>query len=108
MNSETERAVKIGLVEGFLEVVERVNDGGDQDSKLISVLRIYRNHLRRLYVPLETRELGIEQAEFLLHKVYEDCPQEMRGWSIGSAPINTATKFANAMRRISTELQRTA
>jgi hypothetical protein len=104
MSIDVELAIKIGVLEGFLEVVESVNDGGDQDSKLISVLKIYRNHLRRLYVPLKTRKLAIEQAEFLLHKVFEDCPEKMCGWSVGLAPNNRAQQFANSLRRISLDL----
>ena len=105
MSVDVGLALKIGLVEGFLEVVEKDNDGGESDNKLIAVIRVYRDHLRNLAIPLETIKQGILQAELLLCKLFDDYPEDLAGWSVGLAPNNRLQQFANSLRKISMELQ---
>lgn len=115
MSVDVGLAVKIGVLEGFLEVVEAAHKESPEitTSRLILVLGVYRWHLRRRHkgsmkaLPLEHLDMvktAIRNAESILHDLREEHAEEMAGWHLGCNPANRSQQFANALWRIVMDL----
>jgi hypothetical protein len=87
----------------------------DEDSvaeKLIDVLSCYEYalNLEFLQTPVTIWDLdqimdAIRGSKHLLGLITENGPEEMRDWSHGVTPANESQAWANALSRISLELQ---